>query len=106
MIAGVCALVCLMANLARLKNWYHHAIWQSPAVVTHHCIFGMTISLAMFVLYPIATQLNWFSSVNIHTLGLHGLAVFGIGLMTIAMMARCRLDILAEISISPLPLCH
>ena len=30
MIAGVCALVCLMANLARLKNWYHHAIWQKP----------------------------------------------------------------------------
>lgn len=45
----------------------------------------------MFVLYPIATQLNWFSSVNIHTLGLHGLAVFGIGLMTIAMMARVSL---------------
>lgn len=92
MIAGVCALVCLVANLARLKNWYHHAIWQKPLLWSLIiAFFGMTISLAMFVLYPIATQLNWFSSVNIHTLGLHGLAVFGIGLMTIAMMARVSL---------------
>ena len=74
MIAGVCALVCLMANLARLKTGITMPSGKSPCCGHSSLHFGMTISLAMFVLYPIATQLNWFSSVNIHTLGLHGLA--------------------------------
>ena len=91
-VAGVFALVCLVANLIRIKNWYHHAIWQKPLLWSLVIAFvGMTASLAMFVFYPIATFFNWFNSVNIHSLGLHGLALFGVGLMTIAMMARVSL---------------
>lgn len=91
-IAGVFALICLLTNLARLKNWYHHAIWQKPLLWSLViAFFGMTASLAMFVFYPIATRFNLFNSVNVHSLGLHGLALFGIGLMTIAMMARVSL---------------
>ena len=86
-IVSVFALVCLIANILRLKNWYHHAIWQKPLLWSLWlAFFGMTASLAIFVIYPfLETALNW------HSLGLHGLALFGIGLMTISMMARVSL---------------
>lgn len=86
-VASVFALVCLIANILRLKNWYHHAIWQKPLLWSLWlAFFGMTISLAIFVVYPfLETALNW------HSLGLHGLALFGIGLMTVSMMARVSL---------------
>lgn len=87
-IASVFALVCLIANILRLKNWYHHAIWQKPLLWSLWlAFFGMTASLAIFLVYPFIGEiaLNW------HSLGLHGLALFGIGLMTISMMARVSL---------------
>ncbi len=87
-VASMFALLCFIANLARLKNWYHHAIWQKPLLWSLWlAFFGMTTSLAIFVAYPFMkeTALNW------HSLGLHGLALFGIGLMTVSMMARVSL---------------
>ncbi|UNU73109.1 NnrS family protein [Moraxella nasovis] len=86
-IAGVFALICLIANLARLKNWYHTAIWQKPLLWSLViAFFGMTMSLAFFVVLPFIH-----TSLNLHSLGLHGLALFGVGLMTVSMMARVSL---------------
>ncbi len=87
-VASIFALICVIANLLRLKNWYHHGIWQKPLLWSLIiAFFGMTMSLGIFVIYPFMgdTILNWYS------LGLHGLALFGIGLMTVAMMARVSL---------------
>ncbi|MDO4440641.1 MAG: NnrS family protein [Moraxella sp.] len=86
-IASIFALVCFIVNIIRLKNWYHHAIWQKPLLWSLVIAFGgMTASLLLFVVYPFMG-----SSINIHSLGLHGLALFGVGLMTVAMMARVSL---------------
>ncbi|MDO4450293.1 MAG: NnrS family protein [Moraxella sp.] len=86
-IASIFALICVIANILRLKNWYHHAIWQKPLLWSLFiAFFGMTASLLLFVIYPFMD-----SALNIHSLGLHGLALFGIGLMTVAMMARVSL---------------
>lgn len=86
-IAGAFALLCAIANILRLKNWHHSAIWQKPLLWSLWIAFiGMTASLLIFAIYPfVSTSVNW------HSLGLHGLALFGIGLMTLAMMARVSL---------------
>lgn len=55
-------------------------------MVAYHRLWGMTASLAFFVVLPFVD-----TSVNVHSLGLHGLALFGVGLMTVAMMARVSL---------------
>lgn len=86
-IASAFAMACLIANVLRLKNWYHHGIWQKPLLWSLVIAFGgMTASLGLFVVRPFFQ-----SSVDIHSLALHGLALFGIGLMTVAMMARVAL---------------
>lgn len=86
-IASIFALICVIANILRLKNWYHRGIWQKPLLWSLFiAFFGMTASLLLFVIYPFMD-----SALNIHSLGLHGLALFGIGLMTVAMMARVSL---------------
>lgn len=91
-ITGIFALVCLATNLLRLKNWYHHAIWQKPLLWSLILAFvGMVLSLGLFVLFPIATEFHLLTSINLRSLGLHGLAIFGVGLMTLAMMARVSL---------------
>lgn len=87
-ITAVFALVCFIANILRLKNWYHAAIWKKPLLWSLViAFFGMTVSLLIFVIYPFVGE----ASLNLHSLGLHGLALFGIGLMTVAMMARVSL---------------
>jgi len=87
-ITAVFALVCFIANILRLKNWYHAAIWKKPLLWSLViAFFGMTVSLLIFVIYPFVGE----TSLNLHSLGLHGLALFGIGLMTVAMMARVSL---------------
>lgn len=86
-IASMFALICVIANILRLKNWYHRGIWQKPLLWSLFiAFFGMTASLLLFAIYPFMD-----SALNIHSLGLHGLALFGIGLMTVAMMARVSL---------------
>lgn len=85
--AGFFALLCMVANILRLKNWYHQAIWQKPLLWSLFIAFlAMVLSLALFVVYPFVNL-----SINLHSLAMHGLALFGIGLMTISMMARVSL---------------
>ncbi|WP_435932632.1 NnrS family protein [Moraxella bovoculi] len=86
-VAAIFALICLIVNALRLKNWYHAGIWQKPLLWSLVIAFaGMTMSMLIFVVYPFID-----SSMNLHALGLHGLALFGVGLMTVAMMARVAL---------------
>ena len=86
-VASIFALVCMMANWLRIKNWYHHGIWQKPLLWSLVIAFaGMVGSLMFFVCHPFVS-----TDANLHSLGLHGLAVFGIGLMTLSMMARVSL---------------
>ncbi|MDO5651504.1 MAG: NnrS family protein [Moraxella sp.] len=81
------ALLCFIANILRIKNWYHTGIWQKPLLWSLViAFFGMTLSLLFFVFTPFVN-----SSLNLHSLGLHGLALFGVGLMTVSMMARVSL---------------
>ena len=85
--AAVFALVCLISNLWRLTNWYHHGIWQKPLLWSLVlAFFGTSLSMALFVIAPFVD-----STLQLHSLGLHGLALFGIGLMTLSMMARVAL---------------
>lgn len=87
-ISAFFALLCVLVNLLRLSNWYHHGIWQKPLLWSLViAFFGMTISMGIFVVVPFVDN----PTVNLHSLGLHGLALFGIGLMTVAMMARVAL---------------
>ena len=85
--AAVFALICLVANVIRLANWYHHGIWHKPLLWSLVIAFlGMTISLILLIISAFFD-----TALNLHSLGLHGLALFGIGLMTVAMMARVSL---------------
>ncbi|OOR89947.1 short-chain dehydrogenase [Moraxella caviae] len=87
MVAAVFALICALANVLRLKNWYHAGIWQKPLLWSLYLGFvGMVASLILLAVYPFVD-----SALNLHSLALHGLALFGIGLMTVAMMARVSL---------------
>lgn len=86
-IASAFALVCLLANVLRLKNWHHQGIWKKPLLWSLFIAFGgMVASLGLFVIAPFVDD-----GFNAHALGLHGLALFGVGLMTISMMARVSL---------------
>ncbi|WFF37886.1 NnrS family protein [Moraxella nasibovis] len=86
-IASAFALMCLLANVLRLKNWHHQGIWQKPLLWSLFIAFGgMVASLGLFVIAPFVDGVF-----NAHALGLHGLALFGVGLMTISMMARVSL---------------
>ncbi|WP_230657622.1 NnrS family protein [Psychrobacter sp. I-STPA10] len=73
-----------LVNIVRLLGWYHHGIWQKPLLWSlYMAFFGMCISFFMFAAQP------WLGF-N-HSLALHALAVAGIGMMTVAMMARVSL---------------
>lgn len=86
-IASAFALMCLLANVLRLKNWHHQGIWQKPLLWSLFIAFGgMVASLGLFVIAPFVD-----GGFNAHALGLHGLALFGVGLMTLSMMARVSL---------------
>lgn len=86
-IASIFALMCLLANVLRLKNWHHQGIWQKPLLWSLFIAFGGVVaSLVLFVITPFVD-----GGFNAHTLGLHGLALFSVGLMTLSMMARVSL---------------
>ena len=73
-----------LVNIVRLLGWYHHGIWHKPLLWSLYLAFlGMCISFFMFAVQP------WLGF-N-HSLALHALAVSGIGMMTVAMMARVSL---------------
>lgn len=83
-LSSIFALATALANALRLKNWYHPAIWQKPLLWSLHLAFaGMVLALVLIAVLP------WMGREM--SLGIHLLALMGIGLMTLAMMARVSL---------------
>lgn len=80
----ITALGVAMVNMVRLMGWYHRGIWQKPLLWSLFVAFlGMCLS---FLLYALQPWLGYH-----HSIALHGLAIAGIGMMTVAMMARVSL---------------
>ena len=80
----ITALGVAVVNMARLMGWYHRGIWQKPLLWSLFIAFlGMCLSFVLYALQP------WLGYQ--HSIALHGLAIAGIGMMTVAMMARVSL---------------
>ena len=80
----ITALGVALVNIVRLVGWYHRGIWQKPLLWSLYVAFlGMCLS---FVLYALQPWLGFMPSIAVH-----GLAIAGIGMMTVAMMARVSL---------------
>lgn len=78
------ALVVAVTNGWRLLLWHQKGIWGKSLLWSLYLAFwGITLSMFLFAIQPWAG----FS----HSLATHGLALFGIGLTTISMMARVSL---------------
>ncbi|MFW2177274.1 MULTISPECIES: NnrS family protein [unclassified Moraxella] len=78
------AILVAVSNALRLKNWHLSGIWQRPLLWSLWlAFFGMVLGFGLFALVPF----GWVS----HSLAMHGVAIAGIGLMTLAMMARVSL---------------
>ena len=78
------ALLLFVLNAARLSSWYTRGIWQKPLLWSLFLAYGF-ITLG-FLLHALL-YFGWF---NIF-IPVHCLAVGGIGLMTMSMMARISL---------------
>ncbi|MES1964461.1 NnrS family protein [Psychrobacter sp. AH5] len=73
-----------LVNIVRLVGWYHPSIWQKPLLWSLYIAFlGMCLSFVLYALQP------WLGFS--HSLALHGLSIAGVGMMTLAMMARVSL---------------
>lgn len=80
----VTALGVAVVNIMRLKGWYHRGIWQKPLLWSLYIAFsGMCLSFLLYALQP------WLGYA--HSIGMHGLAIAGVGMMTVAMMTRVSL---------------
>lgn len=73
-----------LVNIVRLVGWYHPRIWQKPLLWSLYIAFlGMCLGFVLYALQP------WLGFS--HSLALHGLSIAGVGMMTLAMMARVSL---------------
>ena len=80
----VTALGVAVINIVRLIGWYHHGIWQKPLLWSLYLAFlGMCLSFLLYALQP------WLGYP--HSIAMHGLAIAGVGMMTLAMMTRVSL---------------
>ncbi|MDY3305784.1 NnrS family protein [Psychrobacter sanguinis] len=78
------ASIVAIVNTSRLAGWYHHRLWQKPLLWSLFVAFlGMCISFVLFALQP------WMDFS--HSIAVHALALSGVGMMTVAMMARVSL---------------
>lgn len=80
----ITALGVAIVNIIRLSGWYHRDIWQKPLLWSLLVAFsGMCLSFVLYALQP------WFG--YNHSIAVHGLSIAGVGMMTLAMMARVSL---------------
>ncbi len=84
LLISVSAVISACCQAWRLLNWHHKGIWAKPLLWSLYLAFwGMAMSLGLLAILP------WTSYPV--SLGVHSLALFGIGLTTLAMMARVSL---------------
>ena len=84
-LSGWLASLLFIVLLWRLINWYTHGLWKTPMLWGLYVAFlFITLGILMFALLP---HYALFS----RTLAIHALAFGGIGLVTLAMMARVTL---------------
>ena len=83
--AALFALATAACNGWRLAGWYTRGIWHRPLLWSIHLAFAAMI----FGFLLFGSQLFW--PVVSDTLALHALALSGIGLLTLSMMARVSL---------------
>ncbi|MFI8554742.1 NnrS family protein [Psychrobacter sp. NPDC077938] len=80
----VTALGVAVIKIVRMIGWYHHGIWQKPLLWSFYIAFlGMCLSFLLYALQP------WLGYP--HSIAMHGLAIAGVGMMTLAMMTRVSL---------------
>lgn len=80
----ITALGVAVVNIVRLAGWYHRGIWQRPLLWSLFIAFlGMCLSFLLYALQP------WFGFA--HSIAMHALAISGVGMMTVSMMARVSL---------------
>ncbi|MCP5202139.1 MAG: NnrS family protein [Gammaproteobacteria bacterium] len=83
-LAGLCAAALVLVTTRRLAAWHTRALWREPL------LWGLYLAVvaidAGFLLYALA---GWFDVPR--SLALHAFAAGGIGLATLAMMARVAL---------------
>lgn len=78
------ALGVAVVNIIRLVGWYHRDIWQKPLLWSLYMAFlGMCLSFLLYALQPWAGYT--------HSIAMHGLAIAGVGMITVAMMTRVSL---------------
>ena len=81
---SITALGVAVINIVRLIGWYHREIWQKPLLWSLYFAFlGMCLSFLLYALQP------WLGYA--HSIAMHGLAIAGVGMMTLAMMTRVSL---------------
>ncbi|MGM8870736.1 NnrS family protein [Psychrobacter sp. 2Y5] len=80
----IAALGVALINIVRLAGWYHRGIWQKPLLWSLYLAFlGMCLSFLLYALQP------WLGFS--HSIAVHALSIAGVGMMTLAMMARVSL---------------
>ncbi|MGP4787499.1 NnrS family protein [Psychrobacter sp. 1Y11] len=80
----IAALGVALINILRLAGWYHPRIWQKPLLWSLYLAFlGMCLSFLLYALQP------WLGFS--HSIAVHALSIAGVGMMTLAMMARVSL---------------
>lgn len=84
MIISVLAVAVAVANAYRLIGWHHTGIWQKLLLWSLYLSFwGLVGGFLLMAILP------WWNAPS--SLGLHAVAISGIGLTTLAMMARVSL---------------
>lgn len=83
--ASLCALISALAQTWRLQGWHTQGIWKRPL------LWSMFISMGLIVLGQFLYFLRLFVPRITDSLAMHMMAVGGIGLLTLSMMARVSL---------------
>ncbi len=85
LLASLCALVCALVQAWRLQGWYTQGIWKKPL------LWSMFISMGCIVFGQLMYFLRIFQFGITNSLAMHMMAVGGIGILSLSMMARVSL---------------
>lgn len=89
--AGISALLVALINAVRLIRWYHQGIWQKVLLWSLYLsVWGVVLGFMLMAAWGLLGAMG-VSIANGHSLALHTLAVSGIGMTTLSMMARVSL---------------